>query len=347
MATLVMESGQDAARVLRLVSQGSTFVEHSKTPSLVMYSHLKELGIMFRDAASLLMKTDVSFAGRTIESRIAEKTQLSRRFVHVAPGELPVELFRDFRESSEDIMQMLLAQSASADIRSQTANSLCEHFRSETARDMAASLAAFRLGSQLYLNTVGYIDRLRTDGEFQRLKLHIMLFITVGCTADERLASNAVISHAAGELHATFSTPATEQPAVMRTAVPGDMPLALMRIAEGGVVASASSYKLDPLGTELGLLSDSDCAITDVGEDVSRRHARIWREDGAWYIADLDSTNGTSIVRGSDLAEVVVAPPRANRDVRLVPEQVRIEPADIIKLGNTTSFVVVQAASSM
>ena len=57
------------------------------SPSSILYAQLKSLGISYHDAAMTLLKTDLSFAGRPLASRIEERSQLSRRIVHVAPGE--------------------------------------------------------------------------------------------------------------------------------------------------------------------------------------------------------------------------------------------------------------------
>ncbi|HRV90743.1 MAG TPA: FHA domain-containing protein [Anaerolineae bacterium] len=50
---------------------------------------------------------------------------------------------------------------------------------------------------------------------------------------------------------------------------------------------------------------------------VSRRHSRILRKDGQWYIEDLDSTNGTFV-----------------NGVQILPRQLTaIHPGDYLRLG--------------
>jgi len=48
-------------------------------------------------------------------------------------------------------------------------------------------------------------------------------------------------------------------------------------------------------------------AVVDPSKTVSKTHARLERVDGAWFISDLDSTNGVVIVAASG-EEVVVTP---------------------------------------
>lgn len=51
-----------------------------------------------------------------------------------------------------------------------------------------------------------------------------------------------------------------------------------------------------------------ECEVR-IGEDyISSRHARIWYEDGEWYLEDLGSRNGTA-VNGKRIREVVILDP--------------------------------------
>lgn len=51
-----------------------------------------------------------------------------------------------------------------------------------------------------------------------------------------------------------------------------------------------------------GVFPDVDLDSDDPEAKVSRRHARIWMNNGAYLIEDLGSTNGTFINRGRRLA---------------------------------------------
>ena len=50
-----------------------------------------------------------------------------------------------------------------------------------------------------------------------------------------------------------------------------------------------------------GVFPDVDLDAFDSDAKVSRRHARIKRANGAYYIEDLGSTNGTYVNRGRRL----------------------------------------------
>ena len=51
---------------------------------------------------------------------------------------------------------------------------------------------------------------------------------------------------------------------------------------------------LDPAGdTTIG--RHPQCTLSINQPSVSRRHARLWMEDGRWYVEDLGSSNGTYV----------------------------------------------------
>ena len=83
---------------------------------------------------------------------------------------------------------------------------------------------------------------------------------------------------------------------------------------------------------------DDACAITDVGCDVSRRHARIRLVDGRWLLEDLGSTNGTRLLPGTA--------PGGTRGRSAVPIEpgrlVEIANADQVVLGASTRFLVIR-----
>ena len=99
-------------------------------------------------------------------------------------------------------------------------------------------------------------------------------------------------------------------------------------------------HMLHPDGTVIGLLPKARHMVTDVAEDVSRQHARIWREDGRWYVAGLGSTNGTRLISGATGQVETVELPRAERAPQDKPLPVEIAPTDILCLGETTQFII-------
>lgn len=78
------------------------------TPSSTMYRQLKGLGISNHEVARMLLNTSLVFDGRTISSRIDDSSQLTRRVVHVEPGEIPVGMFNNFQISCPQLHRSIL-----------------------------------------------------------------------------------------------------------------------------------------------------------------------------------------------------------------------------------------------
>jgi pSer/pThr/pTyr-binding forkhead associated (FHA) protein len=53
------------------------------------------------------------------------------------------------------------------------------------------------------------------------------------------------------------------------------------------------SYRFHQQVTTIGRTNGNDFII--VGRTVSRRHARLWFDNGRWYLEDLQSANGTLV----------------------------------------------------
>ena len=53
------------------------------------------------------------------------------------------------------------------------------------------------------------------------------------------------------------------------------------------------THALEGTKAVLGRSKDSDIQVEDA--NVSRRHAELRREGGAWWLVDLESTNGTEL----------------------------------------------------
>ena len=104
-------------------------------------------------------------------------------------------------------------------------------------------------------------------------------------------------------------------------------------------------HTLSPLDSTVGSLASGPGAVTDVDVDVSRRHLRIWQEDGRWLCQGLGSTNGTVLLSGADKSMKVVEPPKSERRGTCPPVELGL--GDILILGRTTRFLVmgIQAGS--
>ncbi|MEP6854358.1 MAG: FHA domain-containing protein [Pedococcus sp.] len=98
-------------------------------------------------------------------------------------------------------------------------------------------------------------------------------------------------------------TPAKRQPATPPTQGPGQSPAPAPRtprrpqsstprtlvVTQG--VLTGTSLPLREAGTVIG--RNAECALILDDDFASGRHAKIFHRDGAWFVEDLGSTNGT------------------------------------------------------
>lgn len=276
-----------------------------------MYADFKDLGILNRDVAGVLLDTQRSFGGVLVADRIASRTQLSRYIVHVAPGETGGYPFRDFAESSQSLLTLV---------------------GKAQGRLSAAQRSEFVL--QRYMGQAA-----------DRALLALMLFVATGCTGDPHEAARCTDRFANERIGAAFRT--TEARVDLQTGDTGDgaegeLLLGLMRIVDGKLTGAKGFHRLSPTteGTEIGSLASGADAITDVDGDVSRHHARVYREDGRWYVVGLKSTNGTTVISGEDKVERTVEPPKRERPRGYTPQPVEILPTDTLCLGVSTRYMV-------
>ena len=311
-------------------------MERIGTPSVVMYAKLKEYGISNRDAATTLLNASLTFDGRTLKDRIDESSQLSRRIVHTNPGDIPIGLFNSFAVSCPQILRTSLRKMATMRFggsEEQARQLLAEDLVGDSFTRMTQGLQACNVDESLYRNMCAYIRHADLPSEEDRLLLYLMLFVVVGCTGNPQTASIMVVDYATNVLGADFHT---AQTVINTSSIPGvapaDVLLGLVRVVDGHIKAGSKMHVMSPEGTEIGLLPTARHIVSDVDEDVSRSHALVWRANGRWYIQDLHSTNGTTVISGTTGSEVSVEPePSA---------PVEIAATDLICLGSTTRFMV-------
>ena len=306
-----------------------------------MYADFKSLGLKNRDVALVLLDTDRSFGGVTLRDRIESRSQLSRAIVHVAPGEVSRTLFNDFAQSSQIIMSRILAKMRERG-ETETTRKVGERYSGSSASDMQAALREYGIDDSIYRNTLAHISNLRLASESDRSLLYLMLFVSTGCTGDPREGAGVVERYSADRVGATFRTTEASMMDFIEDEDEQDYALGLMRIVGGKLKGASAFYRIAPTeqGTEIGSMATGDNAITDVDEDVSRHHARIFKQGKRYYIIGLKSTNGTTVISGDDKVEHVVEPPKRERRRDYVPEPYEILPTDTICLGASTRFMV-------
>ena len=316
-------------------------MDHEKTPSTVMFAELKALGISNHDAAHILLDTSRPLGSSTVRERIESRTQLSRRIVHVAPGELDADLFCDYAQSVT-VMLERFGVTWRRRFRGEMMQTINERLTGRTAQAMQRALHAFGADADVYRNALARIAGLQLRNEANLAKLHLLLFVVTGCTGDPAEGARLAERYAAENLESTFVTPRAEVEFTEDTA-PVPMALGLIRMVSGHLKGADSLYNVaaDEAGTEIGAFASSAGAITDVDPDVSRYHARVYRKDGRWYVIGLRSLNGTVVIGGDDKQVHVVEPPRWSRAADYVPQPYEIFPADTLCFGATTRYLVV------
>ena len=315
---------------------------HENSPSSIMYADFKELGLKNRDVALVLFDTDRAFWNSSLRDRIESRTQLSRGIVHVAPGEFDINLFRDFTQSSQTIMSRMATRMRERR-ETEITRKIAERYAGPSARAMQTALREYGINDSMYRNAVLHVSNLGLVNEADRALLYLMLFVVAGCTGDPREAANVVERFAADRVGASFRTTEASFDSYEPDAPESDdYTLGLMRIVNGRLKGTSAFYRIAATeqGTEIGALATSPGAITDVDEDVSRRHARIYKQGSHYYIIGLKSTNGITVISGEDKIERVVEPPKWERPRDYVPQPYEIFPTDTICLGASTRFMV-------
>lgn len=316
---------------------------HENSPSSVMFAELKKLGLSNRDAAAILLDTGRVFGDSTLKDRIDSRTRLSRDIVHVPPGEVPRSLFKDFSQSAQLIYGRCVAYLRKNGTSNAQAE-IAECFSGHAADAMQAALREYHLDENVYRNALVRIAKLELRNETDRGVLYLLLFIVTGSTGNPAEGARFVEQFSSDNVGLSFRTTEADVnlDALSDESDEEDYLLGLARIVGGRLKGANAFYRLSPTeqGTEIGALSGSDGAITDVDEDVSRRHARIFKKGTHWYIVGLKSTNGTTVISGADKLEHVVEPPKRDRQRGYEPEPFEIFPTDTICLGASTRFMV-------
>lgn len=340
-----------------------------ETPSSVMYADLKLFGrISNRDAARLLLSPTYPIGSIPIRERINDRTFLSRDVVHARPQAIVPQRFADIPQASLTLAAKVIAYLGGDE---QARARFLRHYQDEAPRAMRASLDENGLEGTAYANALAKIERVRFSPEKDHGLLYFMLFVATGCLCDPARAAQTVEEFAtrqlASELHTIETSvgsafpPSLDAPAA--EARPAGM--GLLRVIDGMVKPPLRKLSGERSGTVIGALASGPHGISDVDGDVSRRHLRIWREDGSWWAQGLGTTNGSTLISGDTREVRVIEPPRRERekarsegansastDERAGASEeaqadglwppVEIMNSDMLCLGATTRFLVMQ-----
>ena len=305
----------------------------SETPSSIMYADLRQFGgISNTDAARILLTDRIMFGGTSPRDRVSSRTYLSREVVHVDPSRVNPSIFTDFSISTQTLYSRIISRVNSEALVS-------DHYTTETTEAMCATLTAHGLDAQMYHNEVARLRQVCLRTEHDRPLLLLMLFCVTGCLADAREATVIVEAFARNKLAQDLATVTVAQSARSVTVL-NDQGVSLGLLREIGGTAVPPIIPLNPSGSTVGALATGPGAITNVEADVSRTHARIWREGDRWLCEGLGSTNGTTLIKKGVGTAISIEPPRSRRASWGTYPPVEIEEGDVLQFGLRTKYLV-------
>ena len=317
--------------------EGGIIMSKRSTPSSVLYADLRSFGkITNKAAARILLSARIGAGGKAPRDRIESRTYLSREVVHVLPQNVIPSIYADFYSST----QTLFSQIKKHLHGTVTTRMLVVHFAEEAALKMSDALRVHGLDAQIYLNECNRLTHVRLCVEKDRPLLLFMLFCIVGCLADVKQAVRQVEEFAHHKLSQDLATISVDLDSQEQTTESTGAQIGLLRIQNG--VAQSSIKTLRPAGSVVGTLATGPGAISNVGPDVSRTHARIWREGNRWLCIGLKSTNGTFIISGVDKSMLCVEPPHSRRNAKIDYPPQEIQEGDILQFGRDTKFLVLR-----
>ena len=319
-----------------------------ETPSHTLFADLKAFGhISNHDAAMILLSPEACSNGIPIRSRAStDRTFLSREIVHALPGRYGIASFNSFPRTAQQLETLVLSRLKD---EGKGLEEFSSHYREAAGRSMCAAISGIGQDSNLYRNALERIQASEDLSDATKAHLAFMLFVVTGCLGIPSLSVEIVSDYAEQSLSCRISTVETQIGSGYAHAVAAsqhDVCLGLLRIVDGEARPPIHPLSLEPEGSIIGALAAGPGGITDVGNDVSRQHARIWREDGTWWVQGLGSTNVTMLISGDTHEPTIVELPRSKRTSDETPAPVEIANSDLLRLGSTTDFLVMRIADS-
>lgn len=316
------------------------------TPTSVLFDLAKRhCGVSHKELAGLLLSGRPLSDGRSPQSRLGDRTWVSRFIVHAPAGTLSDSYFCDYAVGALRFAARMKSRSK----RALTGEAILDIVCGEAGRAMDDALKACGQSPTLYRNMM---ERIACEGSLtadERAEVALVLLVTAACTADVRRAVAEARAFSEKMHGGGLATPplAPVPQGAGRAAAPtgaDDRPrwLGLLRIVNGVVAGEPQWVEPTATGAEVGALVLTEGAVSEVGPDVSARHARLWRDDaGAWWVEGCDSRHGTMLVNGLTGEETVVEPPRGQRD-GWQASPVLVAPGDQLRLAASTTFLLIE-----
>ncbi|MDM8302488.1 FHA domain-containing protein [Collinsella tanakaei] len=308
-----------------------------QTPCGVLFDVFKRQGgISHKELASLILSERPLADGRSPVNRASDRTWLSHFVVRAPIGSLQPRYFKDHGLAAQRVLSRLRSRVGFTMTYEKVIDLICGEVGE--AMDRALSLchqdvALYRNALTRYKLGSGY-----TTGE--RAEALMVLFVAVGCSANVPYAVRYTTEYVERSFGGRAGTPESssfEAVAAAPNAVPASHALGLMRMADGYLTGAPHWISAASEGVRIGALACGEDDITDVEADVSAEHALVWwdAESACWKVRDLESTNGTRVVRASDGTCVELTP----------DEDAELRAGDELRLGASTAFVVLEGIS--
>ena len=304
------------------------------TPLEALYALFKgEFGLSHHGLSQLILSNRPQQNGSTPRQMAANTSWLSRYVVHAPMDSLQDRYFADFTTSARRV-HAHLNQTGHAD--EEIFNTICD------SRLMASALDSQGQSGIVYRNALARLRSNAAATAAEHARAALVLTITAGCTANIARAIDLTSGyiHTNAQVNGRFTPQpsavgASAQHTAPHQAAPG--PIGLIRLVDGRVASNPYVVPATADGSVIGALALGANAIADVEPDVSAEHLRVWREKGRWLARDLGSTNGTTLL------------PADGGTPRLLSDGMPVElhPGDHLRLGATTTFVVVAVAQSL
>lgn len=308
-----------------------------QTPCGVLFDVFKRQGgISHKELASLILSERPLADGRSPVNRASDRTWLSHFVVRAPIGSLQPRYFKDHGLAAQRVLSRLRSRVGFTMTYEKVIDLIC----GEVGEAMDRALSLCHQDVALYRNALtrfklgsGY-----TTGE--RAEALMVLFIAVGCSANVPYAVRYITEYVERSFGGRAGTPESssfDAAAATSNDAPASHTLGLMRIADGYLTGAPHWISAASEGVRIGALACGEDDITDVEADVSAEHALVWwdAESACWKVRDLESTNGTRIVRASDGACLELAP----------GEDAELHAGDELRLGASTAFVVLEGVA--
>ena len=215
--------------------------------------------------------------GRSPQSRAADRSWVSRFIVRAPVGTLQERYFADYGTSAARIMSQLALRRRNPMDAAAVTNMVC----GPAGEPMVRALEECHQDTNLYRNALERLSQAAELMPAERAEAILVLFVAVGCSADVRSSVTYAIDYAHATCGGATSTPrslSTSSVAGEHEAAPAH-PLGLLRVQNGYVVSAPRWIQPSEQGVEIGALATGEGDITDVGDDVSARHAHVWCDD--------------------------------------------------------------------